>query len=175
MAARLLAVLALASTLVAPALADTPMEAAVKATYLYKIAPFVTWPAGALGGAEEPFVLCIQGADPFGQVVDRAVAGQRVGPHPIVVRRVGQFEKGDRCHMAYLGGSRSQSPAEGLAALEGAPVLTVTDASHGSRKGVVHLMLDSGRVRFAVDAGQAAADGLVVSSKLLALAVEVTR
>lgn len=159
-----------------PARADvSDLELAVKATYLYKLAPFVAWPAAAFGTADDPLVICIQGADPFGGVVDRAVAGQRVGTHPMVVRRVLRLERGSGCHIVYVAGSGSQSAAQALAAVEGAPVLTVTDANRGPAKGVVHLMLNGGKVRFAINAAQAQADGLEISSKLLALAVGAPR
>jgi hypothetical protein len=54
--------------------------------------------------------------------------------------------------------------------------LTVTDeAQRSSSKGIVHLLLEAGKVRFSIDAGQADRNGVAISSKLLALAVKVTR
>jgi hypothetical protein len=168
--------LAALMTLAGPARADgTDLELAVKATYLYKLAPFVSWPSGALAAGEEPLVICIQGQDPFGPVVDRAVAGQRLGTHPIVLRRVARLERGSGCHIAYVAGSGAQSAPQALSAVDGAPVLTVTDAARSPAKGIVHLVLEGGKVRFAVNAARAEAGGLGISSKLLALAVTVSR
>lgn len=169
---------ALAALLAAPAPARAELndlELAVKATYLYKLAPFVSWPGAALGGADDPLVICIQGQDPFGPLVDRAVAGQRVGGHPVVVRRVARLDRSSGCHIAYVGGSGLQSTPQALSAVNGAPVLTVTDAARSSTKGIVHLVLSGGKVRFAVNAGRAEASGMGISSKLLALAVKVSR
>jgi hypothetical protein len=167
----IVALLALAS----PAVAATgDLERAVKATYLYKFAPFVTWPSSALG-AEEPLVICVQGADPFGGLLDHAVAGQRIGGHPLVVRRVARLVRGSGCHIAYVSGSSVQAANDALAAVQGTPVLTVTDGERAPTRGVVHLMLQGGRVRFSVSASQAAVNGIAISSKLLALAVEVSR
>lgn len=154
---------------------SSALELAVKATYLYKLAPFVSWPAGVLNGPEEPLVICIQGQDPFGAVLDRAVAGQRVGGHPIAVRRLTKVDRTAACHILYLAGSPAQSAGQGLDAVQGTPVLTVTDAARGASRGMIHLVLDGGRVRFAVDAGRAETSGLAISSKLLALATQVTR
>ncbi|MDB5416886.1 MAG: putative transrane protein [Phenylobacterium sp.] len=148
------------------------LELAVKAAYLYKLAPFVAWPAAAFGAAEDPLVICIQGADPFGGVVDRAVAGRRFGRHPMVVRRIPRLERRSGCHIAYVAGSGSQSPAQALAAVDRAPVLTVTDSNRGPAKGVVHLVRNGGKVRFAINVARAQACGLGISSKLRALAVE---
>jgi hypothetical protein len=55
-------------------------------------------------------------------------------------------------------------------------VLTVTDADgEGGGKGIVHLVVIEGRVRFMIDVGKAAQSGLAISSKLLALAADVKR
>jgi hypothetical protein len=152
------------------------LELAVKATYLYKLAPFVNWPPSAYAGPGAPLTICVQGADPFGPVLDRATSGQSVAGHPVVVRRMARIEPDSGCQIAYLSGGPAQSQAQALQALQGQPVLTVTDEARGpSPKGIVHLLLEGGKVRFAIDAGQADAGGVAISSKLLALAVAVKR
>ncbi|MFI4966574.1 MAG: YfiR family protein [Caulobacterales bacterium] len=151
------------------------LELAVKATYLYKLAPFVNWPPGAYAAPNAPLVICVQGSDPFGPMLDRATAGQAVGSHPVVVRRVARLEPDSGCHIAYLAGGPAQSPAEALGAVTQAPVLTVTDEARGGPRGIVHLVLDGGKVRFSIDATRAQQAGVAISSKLLALAVTVKR
>jgi len=148
------------------------LEIAVKAAYLYKFAPFVGWPAAALGGPADPFAICVVGADPFGAVLDRAVAGQQVAGRPIVVRRFAQAARAQPCQIAYLGVARGQSGKEALRVLRGAPVLTVTDAS--AARGMIDLVISEGRVRFRIDDAAAADSGLTISSKLLSLALSVT-
>ena len=151
------------------------LEQAVKATYIAKFAPFVAWPVNALPTAGAPLSICVQGNDPFAALVERAAAGQQVGGHALMVRRMARVEAGAACHIAYIGGSPTQSPAEALQSVRDQPVLTVTDAAHGPVAGVVHLVTSAGRVRFSVDTLQAQGSGLVVSSKLLALALRVKR
>jgi hypothetical protein len=150
--------------------AQESLETAVKAAYLYKFAPFVEWP-GAASRAGQPFTVCVVGADPFGSVLDRAVAGQKVGDRPIAVRRLAAAAHDAPCEIAFLGGSRGQSVKDELAVLHGAPVLTVTDGSPAP--GIVDFALTQGRVRFRVDDQTAAEAGLTISSKLLGLAVSV--
>lgn len=170
-----LAVVATALALATPARAESgALELAVKATYLYKFAPFVTWPASAAAPAA-PLAICVQGADPFGPLLDRAVAGQSVGGHPVVVHRVPRLEPDQGCAIAYVSGSAAQSQAQALAAVEKAPVLTVTDAARGPARGIIHLVLDGGKVRFAIDAARAEDAGIGISSKLLALSVGAKR
>ena len=152
-----------------------PLEVAVKAAYLAKFAPFVVWPESAFAAPNAPLLLCVQGDDPFDGMLDRLTAGQSVDPHAVIVRRLSRLDPDSGCQIAYLGGSPAQSPAAALKALEGQPVLTVTDAQAGGGKGIVHLVLIGGRVRFMIDAEKAGQSQLEISSKLLALAIEVKR
>jgi hypothetical protein len=113
------------------------------------------------------------GQDPFGRVLDQAAAGQTVNGRPVAVLRPQTATAAAGCHVLYLG--RTPKPAEVLQALRGAPVLTVTDESQGVAGGVIHFVLVNGRVRFGVDTALAREGGLVVSSKLLGLAVGARR
>ena len=149
-------------------------EFQVKAAYLYKFAPFVDWPAAAFPSPASPFVLCVAGEDPFGPMLDRAVAGQKIGTHPVRVRRLAKADKTAGCHILYFGGSKAQQVADGLADVRGAPVLTVTDgALPGEDRGVIHFVVRDRNVRFEIDDSAAARNGLTISSKLLSLAVAV--
>ena len=156
--------------------ADQPesLEYPVKATYLYKFAPFVEWPAGTFASPTSPIVLCVVGADPFGEMLDRAVAGERVGERPIVVHRLRVADRNSGCHIMYISGSPAQSIEAALHTVEGAPVLTITDARHpSSGTGIVHFVIRERRVRFQIDDVAAAQSGIKISSKLLNLAISV--
>lgn len=143
-------------------------EAAVKAAYLYKFAPFVTWPNSDASG---PFNLCVVGDDPFGPLLDRAVAGQTLGTRPIQVLHIDTIGPQSNCDIAYLGGSRGESVAEALRAVRGTPTLTVTDED--APPGIIAFAVADGHLRFRVDQVQAQENGLVISSKLLSLALAV--
>ncbi len=150
-----------------PAEAGTPLETTVKATYLYKLAPFVTWPDGGNG----PFTICVVGQDPFGAQLDRAVAGQSLGTRPFQIVRMDSITPQSVCQIAYIGGSRDQSVAGALRAVQGAPVLTVTD--EGDASGIVEFAVRDNRVRFRIDQAAAVDNRLTISSKLLSLALTV--
>lgn len=159
--------LVMAMLIVSPCVAATTLETAVKATFLYKFAPFVDWPQAQDG----PFHICVVGRDPFGQVLDQAVVGQTYGARPIQVVRMNAIQDQSPCDVAYLGGSGEQDVGRALAALRGAPVLTVTD--EGDPAGIIQFAIRDGRVRFSIDQDTAAAGRLSISSKLLSLAVSV--
>lgn len=153
--------------------ADRSLEYAVKATFLYKFASFVEWPAGAFEHDTSPFRLCVVGSDPFGGRIEETVAGQSVGKHPIVLRRLAKAERQSDCHAMLVVGTRTQSAAEALSAVSGAPTLTITDSALGTPAGIIHFVIVDDRVSFDIDNVGAARNRLVVSSKLLELAHRV--
>lgn len=155
--------LALAASVGGPAWAR-PMDSAVKAAFLTKFPPFV------LGLPETtPLNVCIVGDDSFGGAIERSAA------MPVVVRRLPEVSRSSGCHIVYATGGARQSVRETLAAVAGAPVLTVTDGSADPARGMIHFVLAGERVRFHVDTIQAERSRLRLSSKLLALALSVRR
>jgi len=153
---------------------DRSLEYAVKATYVYKFAPFVQWPPQAFDSPTAPLTLCVLANDSVAAVVDEAVRGQAVDGRPIVVQHVTLPLRNVRCHILYVASPRAATLTQALDAVRGRPVLTVADEAPGGVPGlVVDLVTVDGRVRFEVDLRAAAENGLEVSSKLLALAIKV--
>ena len=155
--------------------ADRSLEYAVKATFLYKFASFVEWPAGTFENESSPFVLCVAGTDPYGGRIRTAVDGQTMARRPIVLRRLPRAEPRSGCHAMLVSGSASQTIAEGLDAVRGTPVLTITDATLGRTPGIIHFVIVDDRVSFEIDMVASARNRIVISSKLLELAHEVNR
>jgi hypothetical protein len=170
-AARLLAAIIALALGAGAALAQAgSVELAVKATYLAKFAPYVDWPKSA-NPSSDPFALCVAGVDPFGSLLDAAVAGQRVAGRPVVVRRIPTVAGASGCEILYLAPSPEDSITDALAATRDRPVLTVTDvARNGGPRGIINFELVDNHVRFEIDAGAAAQSGLAISSKLQSLA-----
>ncbi len=164
-------VAALLASAAAAASADS-IEYEIKATYLYKFAPFVEWPPSA---ASAPvFNLCVVGDDPVAVAIDQAAKGQTVVGKPLVVKHLPTAAPDAGCQVMYLAGTDAQTVAQALVAMKGAPVLTVTDeASHPADRGIISFVIDANHVRFDIDDAAAAQSGLVISSKLLGLAHSV--
>ncbi len=169
------AALALACCRVAIGAEDaSSLELAVKATYLYKFEPFVTWPDQAFASPNSPFTLCIVGTDPFGPLIDEAVKGQRIGEHEIMVSRLREASPDAHCNIMYIAASDAQWMLRQLTAVRGQPVLTITDAMGAAeRKGIINFIILDNRVRFEIDENAAALSGLSISSKLLGIAASV--
>jgi len=150
------------------------VEYAVKATYLYKFAPFVEWPAGTFQSSADPLVLCVAGSDPVTGLVGDAVKGRVVGGRAIDVVRVSPAVHAARCHILYVALKGAAASAE-LEKVRGTPVLTVTDAASEARAtGIVNFVVQDNRVRFEIDQRAAAENHVVISSKLLNLASRVS-
>lgn len=170
--AAIVALLVMASAGVAAAADDAPLEDAVKATYLYKFAPFVEWPAAV--ASSTTFNLCVVGQGPVADLVSRAAEGQRVGAQTIAVSHLQTVSRPVVCELLYIGNSAADNAAEILKTVHGTPVLTVTNAAPDERsKGIINFVTMGNRVRFEIDNKAAADNGLVISSKLLSLAVSV--
>ena len=153
---------------------DRSLEYAVKATYLYKFVPFVDWPNDMFATPTAPFDICIVGDSSFADLVANGIAGQRVeGGHALAVRRVTTIEQENGCQVLFLDSEDGAVLDAALLAVRGKPVLTVTDAAPPGEHGIVNFVLRGDRVRFEIDLGQAARNGIAISSKLLSLAVAV--
>jgi hypothetical protein len=140
---------------------------AVEATYLYKFAPFVSWPPAADQG---PMRLCIAGDDRVAALIPSAVQGQSVGGRPIVAQHLDPHAAPDGCAILYSAGA----PAA-LSAARGKPILTVAEAGDdGDPQAIISLVVIGGHVRFDINEALAQDARLSISSKLLSLAHSVT-
>jgi YfiR/HmsC-like len=159
----------IAAVLAPPAQAQAQVsDVAVKAAFLPRFARYVTWPASA--GTKGPMTICVIGDDPFGAMLNQAVASQEVDGRPFDVKHLASAAGASVCSIAFVDGNRT---AETLTELGRQPVLTVTDSRSGGQRGIIHFAIVDGRVRFYIDNAQAQARGLTISSRLLALAIGV--
>lgn len=145
-----------------PAAADATLEYTVKAAYLTKFVPFITWPDGALASGA-PITICVLGNGPFGGKLEQAAQQVKSGDRAIAVRHLNAPDAS--CQLLFVG-----EGAEGAVdALRGKPVVTVTDSAVRVH-GVISFVIADNHVRFDIDDAAAQADGLAISSKLLGLA-----
>ena len=150
--------------------AQPSLEYAVKAAYLAKFAPFIEWPQNAFTGPTAALTICILGPDPFGADLDKAVAGQRDGEHPLAVRRMTAMDPGADCQILF---SKDDALAEqALAQMKTRPVVTVTDSGLHAH-GVISFVVIDNHVRFDIDDAAADSVDIDISSKLLSLAHSV--
>lgn len=153
---------------------DRSLEYAVEATFLYKFAPFVTWPQAALPETDSPFTICLLGDDPIFGVVETVTRGQHDSAHPIVIRRLQPNEDNTVCQEMFVGGPDDRLVDRMLSAAAGKPILTVTDLDRNpGAHGIIGFVIVNNHVRFDIDDAAAERRGLTISSKLLDLARNV--
>lgn len=181
----LLLFLSAAPALAARAGSEMPdKEHQIKAVFLYRFAQFVEWPSESFANDSAPLVLGILGPDPFGAYLDNVVLGEKVGGHPILIKRVAKAEEAADCHVLFISGTDSDPEAAekpsalsalaGLKSLNGLvarKVLTVGDTESFSRDGgMIHFITRNGRIRLRINMEAVRASNLSLSSKLLRLA-----
>lgn len=150
-----------------------PPEYQVKSVFLFNFSQFVEWPPQMLPEPGSPFVIGVVGRDPFGAYLDETVRGETLKGHPMVVKRFGNAEEVDFCHILFV--SSGVSPASVVQALPGKGTLTVGESAEFMRTGgMIRFFKQSNRIRFEINPSAAKAADLTISSKLLSLA-EISR
>src|SRR3954469_6933 len=82
--------------------ADPSLEYVVKAAYLPKFIPFITWPGNVLAAPGAPLTICLLGHDRFEGRLEQAVAGARSGDHPVQVRHLADADASADCQLIFL-------------------------------------------------------------------------
>ncbi len=115
-------------------------------------------------------MLCVTDADVRTALAD-VTAGRSIGGRPVQVTQVALKPVPRQCAMLYTSGLATRDIAPLVDGLAGASVLSVGDSSEFTRRGgVIHLYLEDGHMRFAVNVAAAEKARLRISAKLLNLA-----
>lgn len=149
---------------------DQANEYELKAAFILNFAKFVTWPN--LVPATE-IDIAIWGSDRTHGVMAEALAGKRVGPHALSVRR---YNPDDRPpHILFVHAAREPIPAELRARLTAAHTLVVGESpDFAARYGVIGFVQRGANLRFQVNIEAADRTGLEISARLAQLA-EIVR
>ena len=165
-----LAVLILGATSAVFAQEMSVSEYRLKAVFLHNFAKYVEWPSEALAEPTENMVLCLLGEDPFGDVLGE-VEKRPVRGRQIVVDRAVELVDLERCQILFVCRSKVEILDGILGQVAGTGVLTVSDISgFAERGGMIEMLAEEEVVRITINLGAAQREGLVVSSRLLALA-----
>ena len=164
---RILAILCAAAAATVGISAQTvTLEYQVKATYLLNFTRFVEWPAPAAPG--EPLAICVARQNPFGAFLSTTIAGERAAGRPLASRNVTAPDPS--CGVLFIPNGVAPEPL--LRAIGNAPVLTVGESPDFlQRGGMIAFVLEAGRVRFAINPAAAERNHLLISSRLLQLAL----
>jgi hypothetical protein len=151
-----------------------PVEAQVKAAYLYNFGKFVTWQEGSPAKGAQSFGICVLGKDPFGATLDSTVAGESINGQKIIVSRPAKIQEASQCNILFISASEESRLASILAGTQHFSALTVSDMPHfAERGGAVGFVTLQGRIRFEVNLRAAEQCHLALGSELLKVASAV--
>jgi uncharacterized protein DUF4154 len=155
------------------AASQTATVPALKAAFLYNFANFAEWPADVLAPAQR-LSLCVVGDDAVANAIEQVIKGRAVEGHELIVQIVKPDGPLRSCHLLYVGGRDAKRSSQILETLKGSTVFSVGESDNFAESGgVVQLIAEKDRMRFAVNVASAQRARLHISSKLLKLATIV--
>ena len=147
------------------------VEYKLKAAYLFHFLQFAEWPDSVFENEKSPIILAVLGKDPFGKILDETVMSEKIGDHPIIIKRFQSFNQLGFCHVLYISSSEKYTFRNILKHIGVSPVLTISDIDGFSEQGGnISFYLEENKVRFAINMQTLKQADLKVSSKLLRLA-----
>jgi hypothetical protein len=153
-----------------------PTDNDVKAVYLYNFVHFVEWPANVTAAKNDSFTVCVLGQDPFGPVLDAALADETISGKSVVAKRISTPEGSGNCQILFMSSAEDGRLKQIIEALNKQAVLTVSDMpkflQHG---GMIQFVMEGKRIRFEVNLTAVQNAGLSLSSELLKVAATVRR
>lgn len=149
--------------------AESALEYRVKAAFMYNFIAFTHWPDE---NTDPTIRLCIYGADPFGNEVDK-LESKPIHSRYIKVARISNPEALNDCQVIFFSGSESNL-SNILHGQQNKPILTLADSQDAIAQGIViNMSLVHEKIVFEINLGAARRSGLEISSKLLQLASKV--
>lgn len=155
---------------------DGDAEYQVKAAFVCKFGNYVDWPAQALGVAGEPFRIGVLASGAVAEEFRRMAAATSVAGRPVEVKRLARGEAPQGLHVVFVSRAMSGQVGEVIAAVQGRPVLTVTELDPGASNGIasmINFVVVDDKVRFDILLPPAAQSGLKISVRLLGVARRV--
>ena len=148
--------------------ADISREQKIKAAYIYNLVKLVEWP----NLNSDILNVCILENSSM-LAAANSVQGKTVAGRKLEVREVKNSEVKQNCNILYFS---TPQQVEILQNIEGLPILTMGDIGGFANKGgIIHLFVDSNKIRFEINEKVATVNGLIIDSKLLELASNVIR
>lgn len=151
-----------------------PLEAQVKAAYMYKFVAHVEWPPGTFNDAAAPFTIGVVGAGDIAEELNKLKSSRAAGERPVEVRvlKLGDTARG--IQLVFVGGMDASQLRRALEPYKALPTLTISDTPGGMDAGcIINFVTVDNRIRFEISIGNAERQGLKVSSRLLAVAQRV--
>lgn len=152
-----------------------PTEASVRAAFVYQFGNYVDWPAAVLGEPGTPFVIAVLGDEEVLRELGQITSGRRIAGRQVVVTAATSASDLGQAAVVYVGqDAAGQLPAIAERARVRPMLVVSASAEDLAQGGMIGFALSAGRLRFDVSLDALQASGLKVSSRLLAVARQVS-
>lgn len=146
-------------------------EDRVKAAYLYNFVKFVEWPANRFSGANDPTIICLVGDERLAEILEQTVQRKAVKGRPIEAREVRDDGQIKACHILLITFPDKARILKVLRSVQASNVLTVGESEDFTRLGgMINLSRKESNIELEINPKAAEAEGLKISSRLLAVA-----
>jgi len=147
-----------------------------KAEFLSSFTRFVDWPARKFAQPDSPFVIGVYGTDNVTSLLEEAIQDRQIKGRRAVIKHLLNKEELRACHVLFISRSERDRLGPILGEVRRENVLTVGECDNFLGKGgVVNFVTLGGQVRFQISTDAASREKLIVSSKLLQLAMPFTQ
>ena len=150
-----------------------PTEYQIKAAFIYNFARFVEWPPEAFSNKNSPMIIGVLGENVFGDSLEQSINGKVINGHPLQFEVFNSAAQVTNCQVLFISASEKSRLSKILAQLQDRSILTVGEKADNfiSDGGMIYLLIVEDKVRFEINNEAAKKSGLIISSKLLRLAV----
>lgn len=145
----------------------------VEAAFLRNFAHYVTWPSSAFAGDRSPWLLCIVGTDPFGEVLDNMLSGRAEQGRSFEIIRADALNELPSCQIVFIAYQDAGKRRAALAALKNLPVLTVSDAPEFLQEGGIIQFHVGDRVEMSINLDRSRSASLTIQTKMLEVSREI--
>jgi hypothetical protein len=150
------------------------VEYQLKATFLYKFASYVEWPASAFAQTNTSFTIGVVGADKVVAALNSLTGTHLVNSRALQVKVFKPGEPVTGVQILFVGKQENGHLKHLLDPIQSQPILTVTESVGALGSGsVINFVQVDDRIRFEVSVTQAEREGLKISSRLLGVAQKI--
>lgn len=144
----------------------------IKVAMVYNFTKFIEWPPDASPDTARQFVIAVLGPTRVASLFDQALRSRTVLGRPVAIRHAQTVEEARRCQIVVVSSRESSAMQEALQTVRAPGVLTVGEGKAFTQNGgVIGFVLVDNRLNFEVNLEAARQARLVISSKLLRLAL----
>lgn len=150
------------------------LEQQVKAVFLYQFVKYVKWPPLDESETGTPLVIGVYRESSVLRYLKETIENPAKSNRVLIVRQIETLAQPPFCQVLFIDKAYKRQLPEILTAVNGKPVLTVSDSDGFAEKGgIIQFVNVDGKIKFIINHTAAKSAGLTINARLLALARKV--